>query len=157
MSTLREKRLDTAFFFLAECSIYILIILWQGDIVANTLMNSPERVITHLGVVLTGAISMNGQVNMPFCMKNVKRGSRGVVSWTCDPLLQPLTLPSHLGWDIKQEVPCLCTNHTVKSHLTLQKEKWPVMMDDIAPIYKRRKFSQKMCSLGKGLWLLKYE
>ena len=62
----------------------------------------------------------------------VRRSGLGVVSWTCDPVLalgqrfdsrrsfccNPLglgiycTLPSLLGWDLKQEVPCLCTHHT---------------------------------------------
>ena len=34
----------------------------RGDVVSNTLANSPERVLTHVGVILAGAVSMNGQV-----------------------------------------------------------------------------------------------
>ena len=71
---------------------------------------------------------------MPSNDIDVMRGSRGVVSWTCDPVhaleqrfdfhyrrlfcFNPLgygincTLPYLLGWDLKQEVPCLCTRHT---------------------------------------------
>ena len=67
----------------------------------------------------------------------VRPGCQGVVSWTCDPVLALgqrfdsnsaaipcgkefyCTLPSLLGWDLKQEVPCLCTHK--KSHLTVRK------------------------------------
>lgn len=34
----------------------------QGEVVANTLPNSPERVVTDLGAILAGAVTMNGQV-----------------------------------------------------------------------------------------------
>ncbi|KAH9502259.1 hypothetical protein Btru_070551 [Bulinus truncatus] len=34
----------------------------KGDVIANTLPNSPERLITDLGIVMAGCIAMNGQV-----------------------------------------------------------------------------------------------
>nr|KAG5711843.1 hypothetical protein BaRGS_026284 [Batillaria attramentaria] len=34
----------------------------QGDVVCNTLPNSPERLISDLGIVLAGAAAMNGQI-----------------------------------------------------------------------------------------------
>ena len=34
----------------------------HGDIVCNTLPNSPERLLTDLGIVLAGAVTMNGMV-----------------------------------------------------------------------------------------------
>nr|KAG5711846.1 hypothetical protein BaRGS_026287 [Batillaria attramentaria] len=36
--------------------------LQQGDVVCNTLPNSPERLISDLGIVLAGAAAMNGQI-----------------------------------------------------------------------------------------------
>nr|KAG5711840.1 hypothetical protein BaRGS_026281 [Batillaria attramentaria] len=34
----------------------------QGDVVCNTLPNSPERLLTDLGIMLAGGVAMNGQV-----------------------------------------------------------------------------------------------
>ena len=34
----------------------------RGDIICNTLPNSPERVVSDLGIVLAGAVAMNGQI-----------------------------------------------------------------------------------------------
>ena len=51
-----------------------------------------------------------------------------------------------------------CTH--IKSHHSSKKSRplWPVMMNDSAPIHKRRKLVKptKMCSLENGLWLLRY-
>ena len=37
-----------------------------GQVIVNTLVNSPERLITDLGIVLAGCISMNGLVSSVF-------------------------------------------------------------------------------------------
>ena len=34
----------------------------RGDVVCNTLLNSPERVVSDLGIILTGAVALNGQI-----------------------------------------------------------------------------------------------
>lgn len=34
----------------------------RGDVVCNTLLNSPERVVSDLGIILTGAVALNGQL-----------------------------------------------------------------------------------------------
>ena len=34
----------------------------KGDIISNTLPNSPERLITHIGAIFAGGVSVNGQV-----------------------------------------------------------------------------------------------
>ncbi|KAI8785726.1 3-[(3aS,4S,7aS)-7a-methyl-1,5-dioxo-octahydro-1H-inden-4-yl]propanoyl:CoA ligase [Biomphalaria glabrata] len=34
----------------------------KGDVIANTLPNSPERLITDVGIVMAGCVTMNGQV-----------------------------------------------------------------------------------------------
>ncbi|GFS23533.1 acyl-CoA synthetase family member 2, mitochondrial [Elysia marginata] len=34
----------------------------HGDVIANTLPNSPERIITDLGIILAGCIGLNGQI-----------------------------------------------------------------------------------------------
>ena len=96
-----------------------------------------------------------------------RRGSQGVVSWTCDPVLtlgqrfdshsrrsfccnQPgkrinYILPSIFGWDLKQEVRVCAqiTLHTCKipSHFSKKSRPlWSVMMDDGAPTHDRRIF-----------------
>lgn len=38
--------------------------LTSGDVIANGLPNSPERVITDLGTAMAGCISLNCQVNV---------------------------------------------------------------------------------------------
>lgn len=35
----------------------------KGDVIANTLPNSPERLITDVGIVMAGCVTMNGQVH----------------------------------------------------------------------------------------------
>ena len=35
----------------------------RGDVIANTLPNSPERLITDLAIILAGCVGMNGQVS----------------------------------------------------------------------------------------------
>ncbi|RUS90777.1 hypothetical protein EGW08_001488 [Elysia chlorotica] len=34
----------------------------HGDVIANTLPNSPERIITDLGIILAGCVGLNGQI-----------------------------------------------------------------------------------------------
>ena len=36
-----------------------------GDVIANTLPNSPERIITDFGIILAGCVGLNGQVGRP--------------------------------------------------------------------------------------------
>ena len=64
-------------------------------------------------------------------------------SFCCNPLGRGIycTIPS-LGWDLKQEVPCLCTHNTCKISSRSSKKSrplWPVMMDDSVPTHERRK------------------
>lgn len=46
----------------------------RGDIVANTLPNSPERVVTDLGIILAGCVAMNSQVSSVVQLSHVIHG-----------------------------------------------------------------------------------
>nr|KAG5700720.1 hypothetical protein BaRGS_029085 [Batillaria attramentaria] len=68
----------------------------QGDVVCNTLPNSPERLLTDLGIMLAGAVAMNGMVVLSDgadFVGSIQRG--GCVAVIVDPKQnwnQPLTV-----------------------------------------------------------------
>ena len=89
------------------------------------------------GVVFFNQLYINSnfhQRKFSLCQSRQRHDSRGVAKWTCvsvlalgqrfdshsrrllcrNPLGQGIncTLSSILGWDLKQEVPCLCTHYT---------------------------------------------
>nr|KAG5700718.1 hypothetical protein BaRGS_029083 [Batillaria attramentaria] len=83
----------------------------QGDVVCNTLPNSPERLLTDLGIMLAGAVAMNGMVVLSDgadFVGSIQRG--GCVAVIVDPkqkLNQPLTvLESRLRSRVGHTVDC---------------------------------------------------
>ena len=102
-------------------------------------------------------------------LKIVRRGSRGVVSWTCDPVLAlghrfdsnsccsfccntleqgiNCTLPSLLRRNLQQEVLYLCTHYTahtkIPSHsLKKSRSLWSARMNDNAQTHERMKLNK---------------
>nr|KAG5700721.1 hypothetical protein BaRGS_029086 [Batillaria attramentaria] len=83
----------------------------QGDVVCNTLPNSPERLLTDLGIMLAGAVAMNGMVVLSDGADFVGSTQRGgCVAVIVDPkqkLNQPLTvLESRLHSRVGHTVDC---------------------------------------------------
>nr|KAG5711145.1 hypothetical protein BaRGS_004789 [Batillaria attramentaria] len=68
----------------------------QGDVVCNTLPNSPERLLTDLGIMLAGAVAMNGMVVLSdgadFVGSIQKSGCVAVIVDPRQKLNQPLTV-----------------------------------------------------------------
>nr|KAG5711844.1 hypothetical protein BaRGS_026285 [Batillaria attramentaria] len=70
----------------------------QGDVVCNTLPNSPERLLTDLGIMLAGGVAMNGQVFLKDgddLVGSIK--AAGCVGIVLDPLV-----PQGAAWLLKQ-------------------------------------------------------
>nr|KAG5690577.1 hypothetical protein BaRGS_009239 [Batillaria attramentaria] len=89
----------------------------QGDVVCNTLPNSPERLLTDLGIILAGAVATNGMVALSDgadFVGSIQRG--GCVTVIVDPkqkLNQPLTvLERRLRSRVGHTVDCAGSGHT---------------------------------------------
>nr|KAG5711838.1 hypothetical protein BaRGS_026279 [Batillaria attramentaria] len=82
----------------------------QGDVVCNTLPNSPERLLTDLGIMLAGGVAMNGQVFLAdgadFVGTIKRSGCVAVVTDPGQPLNAIKVLENRLAFFTDNDVKC---------------------------------------------------